>query len=247
MLSIGMAGVLLGRHVSSGARHCGTALVLRRLSPSSCFDVSLQLSLASVVGIALRARSLGPRGAPETARPGGRAGPWLWQFGAATVAATRSRHPGRARFGEVAPLAPLGNLALVPLVELGVVPLGLFGGLLAALSPRSGRCLSLAGRAAGFTLAIAGGFRAHAPVWVCRMPNRSRRPRARGGGAPGAARERAAGAPLAGGGALSPAVARGQPAGARLARRRHADARDDVPGRRAGRRRRGRGAGRPAM
>ena len=61
-------------------------------------------------------------------RSAGRALAWLWRFAAATGAATAATAPLVAHhFGEVAPLAPLGNLALVPLVELGVVPAGLLG------------------------------------------------------------------------------------------------------------------------
>jgi hypothetical protein len=38
-------------------------------------------------------------------------------------------------FGQVTPAAPVGNLVLVPLVELAVLPCGLVGALLALLHP----------------------------------------------------------------------------------------------------------------
>jgi len=102
-----------------------------------------------------------------------RAARWLWRFGAATVAATATTAPLSACwFGEVAPAAPLGNLALVPLVEMVVVPFGLAGAAIGALAPRIGWLpLQVAGAAAKGALAIAGVFRAHAPVWLCSTPN----------------------------------------------------------------------------
>src|SRR5439155_11208679 len=105
------------------------------LQPLELLDVSLQLSLASVAGLAAGARALGPAGGRQSA-PWKRLGRWLWQFGAATAAATVATGPLVAHwFGEVAPLAPLGNLALVPLVEMVVVPVGLAGATLGALVP----------------------------------------------------------------------------------------------------------------
>jgi competence protein ComEC len=140
--------------------------------PLQIFDVSLQLSVASVAGIALGARRLAPRSIPGGPLPG-RAWRWLARFGAATIAATAATGPiGAHVFGEVPPLAPLGNLALVPLVEMGVVPVGLAGATAAAVWPPLGRWLLwLAAAAARLTLAIAARFRAHAPVWTCRAPN----------------------------------------------------------------------------
>jgi competence protein ComEC len=172
MLSLGMGGILVGRPVSAAPAIAAAALVILGTGPLRLFDESLQLSLASVVGIALLAARLGPerRGRVTGWR---RAAQWLGRFGAATVAATAFTAPLVAHdFGELAPAAPLGNLALVPLVELGVVPLGLGGAGLAALGAPGGRlALGAAGLAARLALAIAAAFRAHAPVVTCRMPN----------------------------------------------------------------------------
>ena len=53
-----------------------------------------------------------------------------------------------------------------------VVPVGLAGAASAAIWAPLGRWpLALAAAAARLALAIAAGFRAHAPVWVCRAPN----------------------------------------------------------------------------
>jgi competence protein ComEC len=171
MLALGMGGILIGRPVSPAPAIAAAALLLLAAAPLRLFDPSLQLSLASVGGIALLARRLGPGSVGDgLAR---RALGWLWRFGAATIAATAFTAPLVAHdFGELAPASPLGNLALVPLVELGVVPVGLFGAALAALGMRvGGVALAVAGVAARLALAVAAFFRAHAPLVPCRMPN----------------------------------------------------------------------------
>ena len=128
--------------------------------------------MASVAGIAICARRLGP-GARPGVSIGQRCLRWFWRFGAATLAATVATAPLCAHvFAEIAPMAPLGNLALVPLCEMVVVPVGLAGATAAAIWAPLGRWpLALAAAAARLALAIAAGFRAHAPVWVCRAPN----------------------------------------------------------------------------
>jgi competence protein ComEC len=172
MLGIGMTALVLGRPASPGPAIAAAALVLLVAHPLQLLDISLQLSLASVVGIALLARRIGP-GASGPRSLAGRLLRWLGRFGAATAAATVATAPLVAHcFGEVAPLAALGNLALVPLVELVVVPVGLAGAAAGALSAPLGRWpLALAGGGARAALAIAAAFRAHAPLWLCRAPN----------------------------------------------------------------------------
>jgi competence protein ComEC len=175
MLGLGMGGMLLGRPVSAAPAIAAAAILLLAPAPLRLFDPSLQLSVASVVGIALLATRLGPGRARKRKEEGWlrRAAGWLWRFGAATLAATAFTAPLVAHdFGELAPASPLGNLALVPLVELGVVPLGLFGSGLAALGLSVGRlALVVAGAAARLALAISAAFRVHAPLVTCRMPN----------------------------------------------------------------------------
>ncbi|HXJ19773.1 MAG TPA: DNA internalization-related competence protein ComEC/Rec2 [Polyangia bacterium] len=173
MLALGLLAILVGRAPRPAATIAGAALILLVAQPLQLFDVSFQLSVASVGGIALCSRGLGPGpAATEISRPR-RAARWLWRFGAATLAATASTAPLVTHwFGEIAPSAPLGNLALVPLVELAVVPIGLAGATLGAVWAPLGRWpLRIAAAAARLALAIAAGFRAHAPVWLCRMPN----------------------------------------------------------------------------
>jgi competence protein ComEC len=172
MLAVGMGGILVGRPVSAAAAIAAAALVILVPGPLRLFDQSFQLSLASVAGIALLAERLGPS---RRRRSGwrSRALTWLGRFVAATLAATAFTAPLVAHdFGEIAPAAPLGNLALVPLVELGVVPLGLGGAALAAGGLPPGRlALRAAGAVARLALAVAASFRAHAPLPPCRMPD----------------------------------------------------------------------------
>ena len=172
MLGVALAAALVNRAPSPAATVGAAGLLLLLGSPLGLFDVSLQLSLASVAGIALLARAIGPRGRRRDVR-GGVAVAWLWRFGAATLSATAVTAPlGAHHFGEVAPASPLGNLVLVPLVELVVVPFGLAGAALATVAPVVGHWpLALAGLAANLALAVAGFFRAHAPIWLCRAPN----------------------------------------------------------------------------
>ena len=173
MLSIGMGGILVGRPVSAAPAIAAAAVVILLAGPLRLFDESFQLSLAAVAGIALLASRLGPPRGGRAARGATRPLRWLWRFGAATLAATAFTAPLVAHdFGEIAPASPLGNLALVPLVELAVVPLGLFGGAFAALGAPFGRLpLRAAGWAARLALAVASAFRAHAPLVTCRLPN----------------------------------------------------------------------------
>ena len=144
-------------------------MILLAAQPLQLFDVSFQLLVASVSGIALCARGRRARVAGVARRSLA----WLARFGEATMAATAATGPLVAHwFGEVTPLAPLGNLALVPLVELAVVPVGLAGAMAGALWPAVGHWpLRLAGAAARLALVIAELFRAHASVWLCRSPN----------------------------------------------------------------------------
>jgi competence protein ComEC len=75
-------------------------------------------------------------------------------------------------FGEITPAAPAGNLALVPLIELGLLPLGLGGALLELVHPALGAVpLTLAGWGARVALAAAEVFRGVAPVMLVRTPN----------------------------------------------------------------------------
>jgi competence protein ComEC len=173
MLGLGLTALLFGRRARPAPTIAGAGLTLLVAQPLQLFDVSFQLSVASVAAIALCARHLVPGGRRAAPAIGRRLLDWLARFGAATLAATAGTAPLVAHwFGEVTPLAPLGNLALVPLVELAVVPVGLAGATAGAIWTSLGRWpLRVAGAAARLALAVAELFRAHAPVWLCRSPD----------------------------------------------------------------------------
>jgi competence protein ComEC len=170
MLAVALGALLVGRPVTPGPTIAAAVILLVARAPLEIGDVSLQLSIASVAGIALFARALAPGGTAATVPR--KLLRWLARLGAATAAATVATAPLVAHhFGEIAPLSPLGNVALVPLVELAVVPLGLAGAIAGALWPPLGALpLTAAGWAARAALAIAGAFRASNALLTCRIP-----------------------------------------------------------------------------
>jgi competence protein ComEC len=165
MAGAALAASLVGRRASLGAGIALAALAILGWRPLMILDVSFQLSFASVIALALFARRLAP---PRRGVRG-----WLGAFGAATLAAGLLTAPLVAHhFGEVTPASPLGNLLLVPLVELGVLPLGLAGAVLGAVHPWLGVApLKLAQLGAAAALAVAEGFRRLAPVLLVRSPD----------------------------------------------------------------------------
>lgn len=181
MMTMGLLAVVLRRRVTSLVAVGVAVFVLLAWSPLALFDVSFQLSVVSVLALGLFAGPLAPRRArlPAPGRTrlralGGRVLDVVGRLGAATVAAGATTAPLCAHhFGEVTPAAPLGNLLLVPLVEMAVVPFGLGGATLAAaLGDGWGRPFLFVARvAAALALAIADRFRALAPVWTTRAPN----------------------------------------------------------------------------
>ena len=177
MLAVALGALLVGRPVTPGPTIAAAVIVLVARAPLEIADVSLQLSIASVVGIALYARGLAPAPVPQRPAPSPD-GSCDGSCAGSRGSAPRRRQPTVAtaplvahHFGEIAPLSPLGNVALVPLVELGVVPFGLAGAIAGALWPPLGVVpLAAAGLAARAALAIAGAFRASAPLLTCRTP-----------------------------------------------------------------------------
>lgn len=173
MMAMGLLAIVLRRRVTSLVAVAAAVFVLLAWSPLALFDVSFQLSVVSVLALALLSGPLAP---PRTTRASlaARALGVVGRLGAATVAAGATTAPLCAHhFGEVTPAAPLGNLLLVPLVEMAVVPFGLGGATLAATAGDAwGRPFLFVARAAAtLALAIADRFRALAPVWTTRAPN----------------------------------------------------------------------------
>lgn len=131
-----------------------------------CFEPSLQLSAAAAWALAFL-RPLGGEPGAWRSRTGALAPRWaralvrlrrlLWRLAEGSLAATLATLPLAALyFGSVPGAVLLGNLLAVPLVEIGVLPAGLLGAVVALVLPRPGGwLLSLAAFAAAGAIRIA--------------------------------------------------------------------------------------------
>ena len=173
MAVVALGAMLVNRPFSLAASIAFAALVLLVQSPLALLDISFQLSFASVIALGFFAQRFSPAVPPRGARRWRRAVSWLGRCLAASSVASLSTMPLVAHhFGEVTPAAPVGNLVLVPLVELAVLPCGLVGALLALIHPVLGAApLWVAGLASRTALCGADGFRRLAPVILVRYPN----------------------------------------------------------------------------
>lgn len=173
MASVVLGAAVVNRPLSLAASIGAAALLLLVDSPAAILDVSFQLSFASVIGLGLFARWLLPRGPAPRVKGWRRVLPWFSRSLSASLAACLVTMPIVAHhFGEITPAAPLGNLALVPIVELVVLPFGLVGALLALVHPWLGALpLLAAGLASRLALFLAELFRRFAPVLLVRFPN----------------------------------------------------------------------------
>lgn len=147
-------------------------LVILSASPLELFDPSFQLSFAAALGTTL----LAPRWSPAGRRPTGRLRQlvrWALRLCAASAAAIVATAPIAAwHFAQFAPGGVASNLVVVPLAELGVVPVGLAGCVLAALQlPGAGALLSLAGWLAHLMARFTVGFAHVWPAWHVPAPN----------------------------------------------------------------------------
>lgn len=137
-----------------------------------CFEPSLQLSAAAAWALAFL-RPLGEEPGAWRSRAGALAPRWaralrrlrrlLWRLVTGSLAATLATLPLAALyFGSVPGAVLLGNLLAVPLVEIGVLPAGLLGAVVALVLPRPGGwLLSFAALAAAGALRIA--------AWLARL------------------------------------------------------------------------------
>ncbi|MBN2574832.1 MAG: DNA internalization-related competence protein ComEC/Rec2 [Deltaproteobacteria bacterium] len=173
MAAVVLGATIVNRPLSLASSIGAAASLLLLRAPAAILDVSFQLSFASVIGLGLFARFLLPSTPAVRRRGWRRVGRWLCQSVSASVAACLVTTPIIAHhFGEITPAAPLGNLVLVPVVELAVLPCGLVGALLALAHPWLGvGLLWAAGHAAELALSLAEGFRRFAPVLLVRFPN----------------------------------------------------------------------------
>jgi competence protein ComEC len=173
-----MAAVVLGasivnRPVSLPAGIAAAALAVLVQSPLAILDVSFQLSFVSVIGLGLFARWLLSPTQSEQPRTRHRARKWLLRSFSASFAASLVTAPLVAHhFGELTPAAPLGNLVLVPIVELLVLPCGMVGALLALAHSWLGALpLLVAGLGSRLALFLAELFRRFAPLVLVRYPD----------------------------------------------------------------------------
>jgi len=173
MASVVLGAAVVNRPASLSASIAVAAMVLLVQSPLTILDVSFQLSFASVIALGLFARWLVSGDSATAAGRANRVLTWLRRSLSASFAASLVTAPLVAHhFGEVTPAAPVGNLVLVPLVELVVLPCGLAGALLALVHSWLGMLpLMLAGLASRLALGLAEVFRRFAPVLLVRFPD----------------------------------------------------------------------------
>jgi competence protein ComEC len=147
------------------------ALVILCASPLELFDPSFQLSFAAAAGTSFLAPRWAPRGT------GGswplRLGRWALRLCAASAAAIVATAPiGAWHFAQLAPAGIVSNVVVVPLAELGVVPVGLAGCVAAALHvPGGGALIHVAGWLAQAMGAFTVWFAGVAPAWRVPAPN----------------------------------------------------------------------------
>lgn len=148
-----------------------SALVILCASPLELFDPSFQLSFAAAFGTGLVAPRWSPRGAGGP--PWWRAGRWAVRLGAASAAAIVATAPiGAWHFAQLAPAGIASNLVVVPVAELGVVPVGLAGCVAASLHlPGASLLLQVAGGLARAMAAFIVWFAGVAPSWRVPAPN----------------------------------------------------------------------------
>jgi competence protein ComEC len=172
MASIVLLASIVNRPLCLTTSIAAAGLLLLARSPLAILDVSFQLSFASVIGLGLLARWMLPAHGTAARGLARRALAWLLRSLSASFAACLVTAPLVAHhFGEITPAAPLGNLVLVPMVELVVLPCGLVGALLGLAHTWLGALpLWLAELASRTALAAADLFRRFAPVVLVRYP-----------------------------------------------------------------------------
>jgi competence protein ComEC len=171
--AVHLGGFVVGRRARLVESLALAALAILMASPLTLFDPSFQLSLAATVAMAVWLRPLPP--VEPAVSFGWLRALWRWarSLVAASVAATIATAPLTAwHFSEVQPAGILTNLAVVPLAELTVVPVGLFAGLLSSLSTAVGRPPALlAGFAAAELERLVAWCATWSPSWQVPRPS----------------------------------------------------------------------------
>ncbi|HEY2749686.1 MAG TPA: ComEC/Rec2 family competence protein, partial [Polyangia bacterium] len=166
-----LGAVAVRRRTTAAQALAIAGLVILCASPLELFDPSFQLSFAAAAGTSLLATRWSPGGS------GGavviRVARWVLRLVAASAAAILATVPiGAWHFAQVAPAGIVSNIVVVPVAELGVVPVGLAGCVAAALHvPGAGLLLHVAGWLAQTMGAFVVWFARVAPAWRLPAPN----------------------------------------------------------------------------
>jgi len=166
-----LGAVAARRRTTAAQALAVAALAILCASPLELFDPSFQLSFAAAAGTSLLAGRWSPGGA------GGpivvRIARWVLRLVAASAAAILATVPiGAWHFAQVAPAGIVSNIIVVPLAELGVVPVGLAGCVAAVMHvPGAGLLLHVAGWLAQTMGAFVVWFARVAPAWRLPAPN----------------------------------------------------------------------------
>ncbi|MBI5524788.1 MAG: DNA internalization-related competence protein ComEC/Rec2 [Deltaproteobacteria bacterium] len=158
MTSSFLLAIIIGRDPDLPSALALAAAAILLAQPAALFDISFDLSFASMIAMAIIVPRLLPETGADPLAPyrSFRPGRWLRAFFAATVAATIGTAPiVAAYFNQVSLVAPLSNLVAVPLSTYLIVPLGLCACVLYGIWP-----------AAGSTVAAAGGRLCEALDWM---------------------------------------------------------------------------------
>lgn len=141
---IWLGAIVAGRSPDAVAALGGAALAILAWSPLSLWDPSFQLSFAAALGMALAPKWRAALGLPS---PTGKSFAmrilrWAVSLIYASAAAIVATAPIAAwHFGQIAPVGLVANLAVVPLAELWVLPIGLAACAVSSISPWLGNPL----------------------------------------------------------------------------------------------------------
>ena len=175
MVLVVLAGHLLDRRARLTDALGAAALILLALSPAQLWDASFQLSFAATatLALAMRPRPVDePPPASRAARVAAALGRRIRALLAGTLWATLATAPFTAlHFGSIPTGGLVGNLIVVPVAELFVLPVALAGAVLGAAWPAGGGLLiDIAVAAAGWASDVAARIAGAAPVLAVPPP-----------------------------------------------------------------------------
>jgi competence protein ComEC len=165
-----LGAVAVRRRATAAQALAVAALVILCFSPLELFDPSFQLSFAAAAGTSFLAHRWSPVGQGGSVAV--RLLRWTARLCAASAAAILATAPiGAWHFAQFAPGGVASNIVVVPLAELGVVPVGLAGCVGASLHlPGAGLLLDVAGWMSQLMARFVVWFASVAPAWRVRAP-----------------------------------------------------------------------------